>query len=89
MRNLNDVIVKMIDALPHHSEILSQKDADTVVSLMNSFHSIQKSIKYSAPEVMSVWWNQVALVINQLPQIYKDLNPWQKKVIDIFTDQES
>lgn len=85
MRNLRDVLAQMIDAVPEETKLNAYQK---VYNLVVDLRSIEKSLKYSAPEMYHTWWNQVGTTVNAyFPSDPAKLLPWQKKVVDIFTGE--
>lgn len=74
MRNLHDVINKMIEK--------SKSD-----ELNESLLKIKRSIDFTAPELMNIRWNQVHMVMTSftLTNQGKPEHYWQYEVISVFS----
>lgn len=84
MRNLVDVIDKMLPLIP-----------DTEDILVSSLKSLQKSSACGAPEIQHIFWNEAYEVITDVlmfnPHDRLILNGgdgWKKSVLGIFSDKE-
>lgn len=75
-RYLPDVIDKMIAEIP--------KEETEIITYLER---CLDSARYAAPEVMSVWWDEVADILDDnLPSPAK-CNEWQTKITSIFTNE--
>jgi hypothetical protein len=78
MRNIYDVTVRIIDAIP-----VTEED------LIHDLKSILDSVKYSAPENIIMWWGELSMVIgNYLEPTFDECNEWQKEVALIISGKK-
>ena len=72
-RNLVNIIQQMIDEIP-----ITEQD------FINSLKDNQNSVSYAAPELMSMWWNEVHETLWYfIPE--KPNKEWQFKILSIFS----
>jgi len=72
-RNLVNIIQQMIDEIP-----ITEQD------FINSLKDNQNSVSYAAPELMSMWWNEVVDTLwDFIPETPTE--EWQFKVLSIFS----
>ena len=63
MRNLPDVIDKMLEVIPLENN-----------SLIGGLESIQSSALFAAPEIQSFWWQECASFLNRsISEMSEDL----------------
>lgn len=75
-RNLGEVLLKIIDATPIGHPMCGK------------LHSLMESLLYTAPEMITGRWNQLAEIVNEHITIAPDqLTGWQRTVIETFTGQ--
>jgi hypothetical protein len=72
MRNLYEVIEKMIEIIPEENN-----------SLISQLKDIQASVSFAAPELRSFWWNECANTLNS--NIVDITEDWQIKLGSIFS----
>lgn len=72
MRNLSDVVDKMLEVIPSEKE-----------SLRDQLKATKQSSLFAAPEIQSSFWNNCAGILNR--EIGDPVEDWQKKVASIFS----
>lgn len=72
MRNLSDVVDKMLEVIPVENE-----------SLINQIKAARQSSLFAAPEMQSVFWNECASAL--ISEIGEPVVEWQKQVAAIFS----
>ena len=79
IRDLDDVLIKMIQAVPSHAE-----GRDIIIRRLKKH---QEDILYTAPEMISYQWRRVS---ESLEQFFGtgQLNDWQQQVVNIFTNKD-
>lgn len=79
MRDIIETINKMIDVLP---------DSKEESELVKDLNSLKTSCVYSAPEMITYRWGQLASTVNEWMPKLEHLNDWQKKFVSIFIGKE-
>lgn len=78
MRNIGTVIDKMLEVIP-----VSEK------SFISALEDIMSSVRYSAPESMGLWWEELTLTINGfIPYDLDTCEPWEKRVAFILMNKD-
>ena len=78
MRNIGDVIDKMLWVIPK-SEL----------NLRAGLEGIIDSVRYSPPENVQMWWQELTILINDnLPPSLEKCNNWQRHVALILMDRD-
>ena len=76
MRNLSEVIEAI------KAEIPNKGDENDL--LLHRIDKILDSVNYASPENQGLWWNELAILLNNdLPKPLE--KEWQVKVVSIFT----
>jgi hypothetical protein len=80
-RDFHEVISRMIN------ECLYTGFQRSAVDFRKELEEIRSASVYAAPETMRTYWNAVfRLILKNIPQEQEKLNPWQRKVIEIWVD---
>jgi hypothetical protein len=70
MRNIGEVIDKIIALIPPEE-----------TDFIHDLDGVMDSIRYSPPENIGMWWNELSRVIGDyLPPSLGECNDWQMKV---------
>jgi hypothetical protein len=77
MRNIGAVIDQMLAVIP-------EDDGNTLILDLND---IMGSVRYSAPEMIGMWWNELTMVINEHLPDPDECNHWQMQVGMILMDK--
>lgn len=72
MRNLSDVVDKMLEVIPTENE-----------SLISRVKAAKQSSLYASPEMQSVFWNECFNAL--VSEIGEPVEDWQKNVAAIFS----
>ena len=78
MRNLYDVIRKILEVIP-----------ETEIKLIIDLRKVRNSLLYSAPELQHMWWNETYNIL--CDEVFnEDFNEddWHGKVRRIFVGEE-
>ena len=72
-RNLSNIIQQMIDEIPFDEQ-----------DFINNLKDNQSSVSCVAPELISMWWNEIHETLwNFIPE--KPNKEWQFKILSIFS----
>jgi hypothetical protein len=74
MRDLSKVLNDILEVIPKPEE-------DLIISLCK----IRESIRYSAPELISMWWDEAHGTLIDYVSITKPMKDWEYRVWSIFT----
>lgn len=78
-RNLDDVLMKMIRAVP--------QDAEGRDLIVHRFQKHRNDLLYTAPEMVGYQWRRVSESLDQF--FGRDtLNEWQENIVKIFTNKQ-
>ncbi len=77
MRNLREVLDQILEIVPFFE----------AESLWHGLNNIKSSTMTAAPEMMPFWWRETAeLLADHFWEDERDLRPWQKQVLKIWTN---
>lgn len=78
MRNIDDIINQILDIIKNKSN-LDLKKTDSLVAELNS---LKESLRYRAPELSFISWNELAYILNTY--LDPERSDWEKEIADIF-----
>ena len=76
MRNIGEVIDRMLAEIPASEE-----------TFIYDLNNVMGSVRYSAPEMIGMWWEELTIVANDHLPHPNDCAPWQTKVGMILMDK--